>query len=131
MYSICVCPDLPTRSCWLLQSNTPERTTKILSVLKPGGHYSHIRNSAGPSAGSDMPGLQQLQAAHEAGRGPSVSITLVAPNGKQLEHLFALWEAGQLKLEVAQVFPLADIGDAHKQVETGHTRGLIVLSIPQ
>jgi NADPH2:quinone reductase len=60
-----------------------------------------------------------------------VSITVVAPNGKQLEHLFALWEAGQLKLEVAQVFPLADIAAAHQQVETGHTRGKIVLSIPQ
>jgi NADPH:quinone reductase-like Zn-dependent oxidoreductase len=115
----------------LLQSNTPERTAKILSVLKPCGHYSHIRNSAGPSAGSDTEALLQKQAAHKDGKGPSVSITLVAPNGKQLEHLFSLWEVGELKLEVAQVFPLAQIADAHRQVETGHTRGKVVLAIPQ
>jgi NADPH:quinone reductase-like Zn-dependent oxidoreductase len=78
-----------------------------------------------------MAGLQQMQAAHAAGKGPSVSITLVAPNGKQLEHLFGLWQAGQLRLEVAKVFPLAEIADAHRQVETGHTRGKVVLSIPQ
>lgn len=78
-----------------------------------------------------MTALQQMQAAHAAGEGPSVSITLVTPNGKQLEHLFQLWEAGQLRLEVAQVLPLARVADAHQQVETGHTRGKVVLTIPQ
>jgi NADPH:quinone reductase-like Zn-dependent oxidoreductase len=99
---------------------------KISSVLKPSGHYSHIMN-----AGSNAPAIQQMQAAHKEGKGPGASFTLVKPNGKQLQQLFALWEAGQLKLEVAQVLPLAQVADAHKQVETGHTRGKVVLAVPQ
>jgi NADPH2:quinone reductase len=72
-----------------------------------------------------------MQAAHKEGKGPGASFTLVKPNGKQLQQLFALWEAGQLKLEVAQVLPLAQVAEAHEQVETGHTRGKVVLAGPQ
>jgi NADPH2:quinone reductase len=54
----------------------------------------------------------------------------VKPNGKQLQQLFGLWEAGQLKLEVQKVYPLAEVVDAHRQVETGHTHGKVVLAIP-
>lgn len=99
---------------------------KITSVLKSIGHYSHIMN-----AGSNTQLLEQLQAAHKEGKGPGASFTLVKPNGKQLEQLFALWEAGQLKLEVAQVLPLSQAVAAHEQVETGHTRGKVVLAVPQ
>jgi NADPH:quinone reductase-like Zn-dependent oxidoreductase len=99
---------------------------KITSVLKPSGHYAHIMN-----AGSDSSSLQQMQADHKDGKGPGASFTLVKPDGKQLQQLFALWEAGQLKLEVAQVLPLAQVADAHRQAETGHTRGKIVLAVPQ
>ena len=31
---------------------------------------------------------------------------------------------------VLQVFPLSEAAAAHKQVETGHTRGKVVLQIP-
>eukprot|EP00882_Tetradesmus_deserticola_P003189 GHRQ01003380.1.p1 GENE.GHRQ01003380.1~~GHRQ01003380.1.p1 ORF type:complete len:233 (+),score=88.23 GHRQ01003380.1:312-1010(+) len=103
----------------------PERLGKITSVLKSSGHYSHIMNT-----GSNPPLLEQMQAAHKEGKGPGASLTLVKPNGRQLEQLFVMWEAGQVKLEVAQVFPLAEVADAHKQVETGHTRGKVVLAIP-
>uniref|UniRef100_A0A383WHE0 Enoyl reductase (ER) domain-containing protein n=1 Tax=Tetradesmus obliquus TaxID=3088 RepID=A0A383WHE0_TETOB len=106
--------------------NKPERMAMMSSLLKPSGHYSHIMN-----AGSDNAALQQMQAAHKDGKGPGASLTLVKPNGKQLETLFELWEAGTLKLEVHKVFPLDQVADAHRQVETGHTRGKVVLAIPQ
>lgn len=107
-------------------SLAPERLAKLLSVLKPGGHYSHIQN---PGTNHDT--LKRLKEEHEAGKGPSASLTVVAPNGPQLQQLFELWDKGQLKLEVAQVFPLAQAGAAHKQVETEHTRGKVVLAIPE
>jgi hypothetical protein len=31
---------------------------------------------------------------------------------------------------VLQVFPLSEVAAAHQQVETGHTRGKVVLQIP-
>lgn len=58
-------------------------------------------------------------------------VIVVAPNGPQLTQLFELWDSGLLKLEVAKVFPLDQVVDAHKQVETGHTRGKVVLTVPQ
>jgi NADPH:quinone reductase-like Zn-dependent oxidoreductase len=100
---------------------------KIMSVLKPSGHYTYILNRD-----TDYAQLQQWLDAHkEGGKGPTASRTLVTPNGEQLEYLFGLWEAGKLKLEVQKVYPLAEVADAHRQVETWHTRGKLVLAIPQ
>ena len=39
----------------------------------------------------------------EGGGGPTASLTLVAPNGAQLQEVFELIAAGKVKLEVAQV----------------------------
>ena len=68
---------------------------KCVQVLKPGGHLSHIMNK-----GTDQEALTQLQ---EAGGGPTASLTLVTPNGAQLEEVFELIAAGKVKLEVAKV----------------------------
>jgi NADPH:quinone reductase-like Zn-dependent oxidoreductase len=58
----------------------------------------------------------------------AVSI-LVRPDGRQLERIAALVEAGKLRPEVSQVLPLARAIDAHRQIETGHTRGKVVLQV--
>lgn len=68
---------------------------KCVQVLKPGGHLSHIMNQ-----GTDQEALGKLQ---EGGGGPTASLTLVAPNGAQLQEVFELIAAGKVKLEVAQV----------------------------
>ena len=39
-------------------------------------------------------------------------------------------QLGTLCFSVLQVFPLSEAADAHRQVETGHTRGKVVLSVP-
>ena len=36
---------------------------------------------------------------------------------------------GKLKLEIALSVPLAEAAKAHEQVETGHTRGKVVLTL--
>jgi NADPH:quinone reductase-like Zn-dependent oxidoreductase len=36
---------------------------------------------------------------------------------------------GEIVVEIAQVLPLADVGQAHELSETGHTRGKIVLAV--
>ena len=51
------------------------------------------------------------------------------PDAKVLDELTKLIEAGKMKPIVSQTFPLADASEAHKQVETHHTLGKIVLKV--
>jgi NADPH:quinone reductase-like Zn-dependent oxidoreductase len=53
----------------------------------------------------------------------------VEPNSLQLD-LFRSWiDKGKLKVKVAKVFSLDDAAKAHEAIETGHTRGKIVLKV--
>ena len=54
----------------------------------------------------------------------------VRPSTSDLDALTALFDAGKLSVEIAQVFDLADAADAHRASETGHTRGKIVVRVP-
>jgi NADPH2:quinone reductase len=50
-----------------------------------------------------------------------------AHQGKILDHCAALADAGKLKIEVSQTLPLEQAARAHQQIESGHTRGKLVL----
>ncbi|WP_222708421.1 zinc-binding dehydrogenase [Alkalisalibacterium limincola] len=43
--------------------------------------------------------------------------------------MVALLEAGIVQPAVSLELPLAQAGEAHRQVETGHTRGKVVLRV--
>ncbi len=51
------------------------------------------------------------------------------PSGADLTHLADLLAAGQLDVEVAETFPLEQAVPAHRLLETGHTRGKIVIDV--
>jgi NADPH:quinone reductase-like Zn-dependent oxidoreductase len=51
------------------------------------------------------------------------------PDAKVLEELTKLIEAGKMTPIVSQTFPLADASKAHRQIETHHTLGKIVLKV--
>jgi NADPH:quinone reductase-like Zn-dependent oxidoreductase len=53
----------------------------------------------------------------------------VRPSAADLDALTALFDAGKLTVEIAQVFDLADAADAHRASETGHTRGKVVVRV--
>ncbi|GAA2240139.1 NADP-dependent oxidoreductase [Promicromonospora sukumoe] len=53
----------------------------------------------------------------------------VRPSTADLDALTALFDAGKLSVEVAQVFDLADAADAHRANESGHTRGKVVVRV--
>ena len=53
----------------------------------------------------------------------------VRPSTAGLAALAALFDAGMLTVELAQVFDLADAADAHRASETGHTRGKVVVRV--
>ncbi len=66
--------------------------------------------------------------AREPGRGLRTQSILVRADGRRLAEVAALVEAGVLKPVVSREFALADAALAHEQIETGRTRGKIVLT---
>jgi NADPH:quinone reductase-like Zn-dependent oxidoreductase len=51
----------------------------------------------------------------------------VEPNALQLDHLTSLVDAEQVRVQLSGVHPLAEAAKAHEAMESGHTRGKIVL----
>jgi NADPH:quinone reductase-like Zn-dependent oxidoreductase len=62
-------------------------------------------------------------------RGIRGQVFLVRPNSEMLDEIGKLIEAGKIKPVVSEVLPLAEAAKAHQQIETGHTRGKIVLKV--
>ena len=53
----------------------------------------------------------------------------VRPEREHLDALAELADAGKLRVDVADTYPLEKIADAHQANESGHTRGKIVVTI--
>ena len=53
----------------------------------------------------------------------------VEPSAKQLDHIREMVDSAKLKTHLSAVYPLSDVDKAHADMETGHTRGKIVLKI--
>jgi len=82
---------------------------------KPGGRLVSITN---PQAGNLA-----------TSAGLEFHFVFVEPNVSQLDTISGYIQEGQLTPQVTQVFPFTDAKAAHEQMETGHTRGKIVLKI--
>ncbi|HLZ56257.1 MAG TPA: NADP-dependent oxidoreductase [Ktedonosporobacter sp.] len=68
---------------------------------------------------------EQLAPQHSA----KFALILVHTSGEQMAEMTALFDAGQLSVQIDTVFPLKDVALAHKLGEGGHVRGKLVLSI--
>ncbi len=53
----------------------------------------------------------------------------VEPNAPQLDHIASLTDGGQLETTVSKVWKLDEVREAHRQMETGHTRGKMVIEV--
>ena len=96
-----------------------EDAARTVTSLRDGGIFVRI-----PSA-SDLEQLLDLA----AGR-VRVTGILVEPDRAGLEALAGLVEAGELRVHVAQTFPLEQAARAHELGETGRTQGKLVLTVP-
>lgn len=54
---------------------------------------------------------------------------LISDDGKRVRTLAQLMTAGTIRSVVAEVFPLKQVVDAHRHLETGHSGGKIVLQV--
>jgi len=54
---------------------------------------------------------------------------LVDPNPEQLDTMLYMVSVGLLKTEIQHIYPMDEVQQAHKQIETGHTRGKVLLDM--
>jgi NADPH:quinone reductase-like Zn-dependent oxidoreductase len=92
---------------------------RSLQVLKCGGSIISI-----PSGASEF---VKEKAKAEGMNGDTFR---VQSNGKDMKEISDLLQMGIIKSHVSKIFGFNEIRDAHLQIETGKTRGKIVISIP-
>ncbi|KDM92603.1 NADP-dependent oxidoreductase [Photobacterium galatheae] len=87
-----------------------------LACVKPGGRVVTVPTitAEAVNASAKVAGL------HAQGM-------LVSPSVAQNEQMLAMLANGELKIHIAAQFPLSRGADAHRQIETGRTRGKVVL----
>lgn len=92
--------------------------TRSLTVLRPGGLYILVPTGSWP---------EYADAAAAAGvRATSFK---VVPDGSVLATLARLLDSGAIRVFVDHVYDLSEAESAHRELERGHTRGKIVLSV--
>lgn len=92
--------------------------SRSLSLLRPGGLIVNAPTGS-------WPGFFEEAAA----AGVRASTYRVAPDGATLAVISRLLESGDVRVFIDGIFPLARACEAHEQLETGHTRGKIVLTV--
>jgi len=60
--------------------------------------------------------------------GVKIDGSAVGGNAKVLGELASLIDQGRLEIPIAGVYPLANVQDAYRELEKGHTHGKIVLT---
>ncbi|MBP3194823.1 MAG: NADP-dependent oxidoreductase [Cardiobacteriaceae bacterium] len=65
----------------------------------------------------------------KSNRNITVSGILVKENIADLEHLLAMVKANKLKAQIAKIYPLKNAQEALTELENGHSKGKIILSV--
>ncbi|WP_369410832.1 zinc-binding dehydrogenase [Kribbella voronezhensis] len=92
--------------------------TQSLKVLKPGGLLVAVPSGTSP---------ELLAEAEKAG--VRAEPFLVEPDGHALGEIAALVEAGEVRVEVEEVFALTEAAEAQRRMAGGRTQGKLVLGV--
>lgn len=92
--------------------------TRSLSVLKPGGLIISVPTGAWPTLVADAEAVGMRGTGYRA-----------SPDGSTLAVISRLLESSDVRVHVEHVFDLEQVRSAHEAIETGHTRGKIVLAV--
>jgi NADPH:quinone reductase-like Zn-dependent oxidoreductase len=95
-----------------------ETTRKSLNVVKAGGKLISI-----------VGGVKDELQARALEQDIQATNYLVHSSGSDMEALAELMKSGALKAAVSHAFNFEDIAEAHRQIETGKTRGKVVINI--
>lgn len=94
--------------------------TRSLSVLKPGGLLVNVPSGSWPTLVEDA-----------AAAGVRASGYRVSADGSTLAVISRLLDSGDIRVFVDKVFDLEHVAEAHEAIETGHTRGKIVVRVSE
>ncbi|PDT08607.1 MULTISPECIES: NADP-dependent oxidoreductase [unclassified Rhizobium] len=123
----------------VLNSQDPKTLEKSLGVLKPGGRLISISGPPDPAFASEL-GLNLFLklvlrllsrgVRKKAKRlGIAYSFLFMRADGQQLGEITRLIEQGVIRPVVDKVFPFEKTGDALAYVETGRTKGKVVIAV--
>lgn len=102
----------------LIGNYADETGTRSLQTMRPGGLMVNGPTGSWPTMMADA-----------AAAGMRATGFRVAPDGSTLAVISRLLESGDVRVFVDRVFDLEDAAEAHRAIETGHTRGKIVLKV--
>ena len=102
----------------LIGNYADDTATRSLATLRPGGLIVNGPTGSWPTM------MQDANAA-----GVRATSFRVAPDGTTLAVISRLLDAGDLRVAVDRVFDLEDAVAAHEAIESGHTRGKLVLRV--
>ncbi|MEV5330024.1 NADP-dependent oxidoreductase [Nonomuraea fastidiosa] len=102
----------------LIGDGQDRTSTRSLRTLRRGGLLVAVPGGVSP---------ELAEAAEEAG--VRTSAYLVEPDGPALATIAGLIDAGHVRVEVEETFPLEQAAKAHERGETGRTRGKLVLTV--
>jgi NADPH:quinone reductase-like Zn-dependent oxidoreductase len=104
-----------------LLGNVHDNTgSRSLATLRPGGLIVNAPTGSWPTFAEDT-----------AAAGVRGTDYKVAPDGNTLGVIARLLESGNVRVHVDQIFELEQIADAHRAIESGHTRGKIALKVAE
>jgi NADPH:quinone reductase-like Zn-dependent oxidoreductase len=98
-------------------------------VLDPIGGETQARSLGTLRQGGVLVGLMGLGQAGRAAQHVRATAILVDPDTAALARIAQLVDAGDVRPIVSHLLPLAQAPEAHRQSETGRTRGKIVLAV--
>ena len=123
----------------VLHSQDAKTLEKSLNVLRRGGKLVSITGPATP-AFAEAAGLPWYQALvlmflsrgtykKAKARGISFDILFMQADGKQLEQITSLIEAGRIRPTVDRVYPFAETNEAMAHVDSGRAKGKVVIKV--
>ena len=105
----------------------------IDAVFDTVGGTTQLKSSQVLKAGGRITSILAIQKNFFADKGLHADYVFVHPDGKQLDQIRSWIEDESIKVSLETVYPfsVADVAEAHAQIEQGHQKGKIAIHVSQ